>query len=69
MRQLEKPTKLLSFSELESKHGITFKRRHLYDLEDARRLPKRVQLGLHHVGWVQSEIEEWLAQKLANRKL
>jgi len=69
MRQLEKPTKLLSFNELSSKHGITFGRSHLYTLENEKKFPKRVQLGVNRVGWVQSEVEEWLAQRLANRKL
>jgi prophage regulatory protein len=33
------------------------------------KFPKRVKLGMNRIGWVQSEIEDWLAQKLANRNL
>ncbi|HKB91871.1 MAG TPA: AlpA family phage regulatory protein [Opitutaceae bacterium] len=69
MRQLEKPTKLLDFKELKSTRGITFGRTHLGRLEIEGKFPKRVQLGEKRIGWVMTEIDEWLAQKLANRKL
>jgi prophage regulatory protein len=69
MRRLEKPTRLLSFKELKSTRGIHFSRRHLQRLEDENKFPRRVQLGENRIGWVETEINEWLAEKLANRKL
>jgi prophage regulatory protein len=69
MRQLEKPTRLLDFKELKSTRGIHFSRSHLVRMEIESKFPKRVPLGANRVGWVETEIDEWLAEKLANRKL
>jgi predicted DNA-binding transcriptional regulator AlpA len=69
MRQLEKPRKLLDFKELKSTRGIHFSRTHLARLEIEKQFPRRVALGEKRIGWVMTEIDEWLAQKLANRKL
>jgi prophage regulatory protein len=30
--------------------------------------PKRVSLGGHSVGWLESEVNDWLARKAAERK-
>lgn len=62
-----KPVKLISFNDLSEKHGITFQRSHLYDLEMENKFPKRVRLGMNRIGWVQSEVEAWLDAKLADR--
>lgn len=67
MRRLEKPTRLLSYSELSSTRGIAFSRRHLQRLEDQKRFPQRVALGENRIGWVEAEIDEWLATKLSAR--
>ncbi|SDE12444.1 transcriptional regulator, AlpA family [Bradyrhizobium brasilense] len=62
-----RPVKIISFNDLSEKYGITFQRSHLYDLERESKFPKRVRLGMNRIGWVQSEIEAWLAEKLAAR--
>jgi prophage regulatory protein len=62
-----KPTKLLSFAELTTTRGITFSRRHLKRLEDERKFPLRVVLGENKIGWVVTEVDEWLASRLAER--
>jgi prophage regulatory protein len=36
-------------------------------MEAAGRFPKRIQLGDNSVGWLQSEIEAYFAQKAAER--
>jgi prophage regulatory protein len=69
MRKLEKPTKLLKYGELNSTRGISFSRRHLYTLEEKNNFPKRVALGVNRIGWVETEIDEWLATKLAARNI
>jgi hypothetical protein len=40
----------------------------LAKLEKAGRFPKRVQLGLNRVEWVESEVIDWLEQSLARRE-
>jgi prophage regulatory protein len=67
MRRLERPAKLLSYKQLGSTRGIPFSRTHLARLENNRKFPRRVTLGEHRIGWVESEIDEWLAAKLAAR--
>ena len=62
-----KPTKLLSFAELTTTRGITFSRRHLKRLEDEKKFPLRVVLGENKIGWVVTEVDEWLASRLAER--
>jgi prophage regulatory protein len=62
-----KPIKLLSFGKLTTERGITFSRRHLQRLEDNKKFPKRVTLGENRIGWVVTEIDDWLAVKLADR--
>ncbi|MBK7469673.1 MAG: AlpA family phage regulatory protein [Betaproteobacteria bacterium] len=32
-----------------------------------RKFPKRVQLGPSRVGWVESEVEDWLKERIAKR--
>jgi len=61
------PTKLISFAQLTTTRGITFSRRHLKRLEDERKFPRRVALGENKIGWVVTEIDAWLAPRLAAR--
>ncbi|MBR1204470.1 AlpA family phage regulatory protein [Bradyrhizobium sp. AUGA SZCCT0051] len=62
-----KPAKLLRYCELNDTRGITYTRRHLYTLEAERKFPRRVQLGENRVGWIESEIDDWIAQRAASR--
>lgn len=58
---------ILVFEELKSKHGIPLSRMHVDRLEKAGQFPKRVQLGKNSVGWLESEILDWLSEKIARR--
>jgi prophage regulatory protein len=62
-----KPNKLLRFCELNDTRGITYTRRHLYTLESERKFPKRVPLGENRVGWLESEIDDWIRDRAASR--
>jgi prophage regulatory protein len=62
-----KPVKLLRYCDLSETRGITYTRRHLYTLETERKFPRRVPLGENRVGWIESEIDDWLSQKAASR--
>lgn len=63
----QKPAKLLNFRELNETRGIGYSRRHLYTLESERKFPKRVALGENRVGWIESEIDNWIAKQAASR--
>ncbi len=40
---------------------------HLGRLEKANKFPKRVKLGASAVGWVESEIQDWIAARISER--
>ncbi len=40
---------------------------HISRLEKAGKFPRRVQLGPAAVGWVESEVDDWIAAKVAER--
>lgn len=63
----QKPVKLLRYSDLQDTRGITYTRRHLYTLENERKFPKRVPLGENRVGWIESEIDDWIRERAARR--
>ena len=37
----------------------------IYQLEADQKFPKRVQLGVRAVGWLENEIQDWVAIKVA----
>jgi len=39
----------------------------IWRMEKAGRFPKRIQLGGNSVGWIDTEIDEWLSEKSADR--
>jgi prophage regulatory protein len=36
----------------------------IYQLESERRFPGRIKLGLRAVGWIEGEVQEWLAIRI-----
>jgi predicted DNA-binding transcriptional regulator AlpA len=65
MNQL--PTRLLTYNELNSLHGIRFSRQHLHRLEAQKKFPRRVAIGEHHIGWIESEIVDYVEARVAMR--
>lgn len=57
--------KLLSKKEVRAK--VTYSFAHIDRLEHEGRFPKRVRLGEQRVAWVEQEIDEWIAAKVAQR--
>ncbi|MDA5095007.1 AlpA family phage regulatory protein [Aliiroseovarius sp. KMU-50] len=55
-------------SKRQLKELVLYSPQHVARLEKAGLFPKRVQLGPNRVGWVESEVLEWLEQRLANRE-
>lgn len=54
-----------------SKHQVTdlvlYSPQHIARLEKAEKFPKRIQLGPNRVGWLESEVLEWIENKLKGR--
>jgi predicted DNA-binding transcriptional regulator AlpA len=61
--------RLLSYDDLRPEKGIAYSRTQLWRLEKRSAFPRRVPLagrnGRH--GWVEHEIDEWIASRIALR--
>ncbi len=57
--------KILSKPQL--KELVLYSPQHVARLEKAGLFPKRVQLGLNRVGWVEEEVLEWLQRRIERR--
>jgi predicted DNA-binding transcriptional regulator AlpA len=58
--------KILSYEDLKGK-GIRFSRQWLVVLQKQGKFPKTVNIGSAHVGFVESEIDEWLNNLIKTR--
>ena len=58
--------RVISWRELSEM--IPFTRQHVLRLEKAGRFPRRLQIGARRVGWLATEIEDWLAAKINDRE-
>jgi prophage regulatory protein len=59
--------RILSFEELRSEKGIPYSKVHIWRLERDGKFPKRVPLGASRHGWSDSEVDEWIAARMAQR--
>ncbi|QNM96762.1 AlpA family transcriptional regulator [Chitinimonas koreensis] len=58
--------RILRRAEVEAKTG--FKRAHLYNLMKEGKFPKAVRLGVRAIGWDSVEVEQWIADRLNERR-
>ena len=49
------------------KELVLYSPQHIARLEAAGEFPLRVQLGPNRVGWVESEVLDWLQERIDNR--
>ncbi len=63
----EDDMRLLSYDDLKAR-GINYSKVHLWRLEKAQKFPKRVPLSENRHGWVESEIDGWMADRVAARQ-
>jgi predicted DNA-binding transcriptional regulator AlpA len=61
------PARLLTYVELREVHGIPYTRQYLSILEKRDEFPKRINFA-GKVRWLQSEIEEWIAERAADSR-
>ncbi|MFL4468497.1 helix-turn-helix transcriptional regulator [Tateyamaria armeniaca] len=54
-------------SKRQVKELVLYSPQHIGRLEKAGQFPKRVQLGPNRVGWLESEVLDWLNERLAQR--
>ncbi len=58
--------RILTKPEVKAKVGYSLV--HVGRLERAGLFPQRIQLGPCRVGWLESEVDEWIKQKAAERR-
>jgi prophage regulatory protein len=61
--------RLLSYDELRPQKGIPYSKVHLWRLEREGKFPKRVPLSESRHGWAESEIDDWIAERMASRRV
>ena len=60
------PDAILRRPEVERMTGL--KRTAIYERMAEGKFPQSVQLGVRHVGWLESEIQEWIRELAASRR-
>lgn len=58
-------SRLVRFEELRSRIGYT--RSYILRLEKSGKFPKRVKLGNNSVAWLESDVNNWINEKVAAR--
>ncbi len=58
-----------TLSKRQVKDLVLYSPQHIARLEKAGQFPKRVQLGVNRVGWVEAEVLDWLEERLARREI
>lgn len=58
-------TKILRWADLKPILGLS--RMTVYRMEKAGTFPKRIQINSGSVGWLEHEVEAWLAERMASR--
>jgi prophage regulatory protein len=46
---------------------VPYSEAHIWRLERAGKFPRRAHLGANRVVWIESEIDDWLSSKIAER--
>ena len=59
--------KIIRFRDLEPMKGIPWSRVHIARLVKAGRFPLHINIGDATIGWVEAEVDEWLAERVAER--
>jgi len=57
--------RIIRRAEVRSRSG--YSDMHIYRLEKVGKFPKRIQIGPNAVGWLDSEVDDWIAEKIAAR--
>nr|WP_181359549.1 AlpA family transcriptional regulator [Vibrio cholerae] len=59
--------RLIRFREVLAMKGLS--RSSMYRFIEENQFPTQVQLGGRAVAWVESEVQEWIAQRITNRRV
>ena len=59
------PPRIIGWRVLSSM--VPYTRQHVLKLEKAGKFPKRLAVGENRVGWLLSEVEDWINERVADR--
>jgi prophage regulatory protein len=62
----DKPVRILRGPALLEKTGL--KKSHQQKLESAGQFPRRIKLGERASGWLESEVDAWIAERVAQSR-
>lgn len=65
-KKSSRPIRLITRAELRS--IVPYTPQHILRLEKRGLFPRRVQVGANRVAWLLSEVEEWVAARVAERE-
>ena len=60
------PVRLLRLPEVLARTGLS--RSTIYVRLEQGRFPRPVSLGVRAVGWIESEVDEWIRERIAQRR-
>lgn len=60
---IQKPKRILKLPVVVERTG--YSRAHIYDLEARGLFPKRIKLGARSVGFLESDIDAWIDERVA----
>jgi prophage regulatory protein len=61
------PMKILAYDDLKAQKGVPYSKVQIWRLEKQSKFPKRVPLGPGRHGWLDSEIDDWILARAAER--
>ena len=60
-------TAMRILSKRQLREIVLYSPQHVARLETAGKFPKRIKLGQCRVGWIESEVMEWLQERIDSR--
>jgi len=60
--------RIVIYPQLRSDFGIRYSRQHLARLEKSGGFPQRIQESANRVGWLESELSQWIGSRAAARQ-
>ena len=62
------PKRMVTKKELKTICGVPYSPQHIARLEAVGKFPKRIRFGQQRVGWLMSEVEAWMDERIAQRE-
>jgi prophage regulatory protein len=61
-----KPQRILRLTQVRAVTGLG--RSCIYQLQAQKQFPQRIKIGVRAVGWIESEVHQWVAKRIAQSR-